>query len=104
MAALPPALNAVGVDARLIVPGFSALLDALPLTDVARLRTPFATERVRLSLARLPESGQPVYLVAHPASYDRPGGPYQAPDGGGGAANHRPFPLRGWAARGIAQS
>jgi starch synthase len=103
MAALPPALNAIGVEARLVLPGFTALLDALPLTDVARLRTPFAGERVRLSLARLPETGQPVYLLDHPAFYDRPGGPYSAPDGGEWGDNFRRFALLGWAAAAIAE-
>jgi starch synthase len=103
MAALPPALNAVGVEARLLVPGFTALLDALPATDVARLHTPFAAERVRLSLARLPENGQPVYLIDHPAFYDRPGGPYSAPDGGEWGDNFRRFALLGWIAAAIGQ-
>src|SRR5690348_18049243 len=63
MAALPPALLAVGVDARLVVPGYPALLDALQLTEVARLPSPFAIERIRLSLARLPDSGVRLYVI-----------------------------------------
>ena len=55
IAALPPALAGLGLDVRLVLPGFTALLDALPLSEVARVRTPFAIERVRIALAELPE-------------------------------------------------
>jgi len=103
MAALPPALAALGIDARLVLPGFTAFLDAFALTEVARLRTPFAVERVRIVLARLPDSGVQAYLVDHPAFYDRPGTPYQAPDGSDWADNHRRFALLGWAAAALAE-
>ncbi|MBV9827299.1 MAG: glycogen synthase GlgA [Alphaproteobacteria bacterium] len=103
MAALPPALAAQGVDVRVIVPGFTALLDALPLTDSVRLRTPFSSERVRIGLAPLPGSAVKAYLVDYPAFYDRPGGPYQAPDGGEWGDNHRRFALLCWAAAALAQ-
>lgn len=103
MAALPPALMAAGIDTRIVLPGFTALLDACELTEIARLRTPFAVERVRLALARLPDSGVAVYLVDHPAFYDRPGTPYQAPDGSDWPDNHRRFALLGWAAAALAQ-
>ena len=52
-AGLPPALIAGGIDVRLLLPGFSGFLDAFSgLTDMARLATPFAAERVRVGLAR----------------------------------------------------
>jgi hypothetical protein len=56
MAALPPSLGALGNDVRLVLPGFTPFLDAFELREVARLRTPFAAERVRIVLARLPDS------------------------------------------------
>ena len=56
-AALPPALSAQGIDTRLVLPGFLGFLDGLaPITDVVRLHTPFARERVRIGLAKLPAS------------------------------------------------
>src|SRR5690348_17681084 len=75
-AALPPALIALGVDTRLLLPGFRGFLDAFAgISDVARLATPFASERVRVGLARLPGTERLAYLVDQPAFYDRPGNP-----------------------------
>jgi starch synthase len=103
IAALPPALAALDIDVRLVLPGFTAFLDALPLSEVARLRTPFAAERVRIALAELPGSGVRAYLVDHPAFYDRPGSPYSDPDGHEWPDNHRRFALLCWAAAALAQ-
>jgi starch synthase len=98
VAALPPALLAQGVDARLCLPGFPAFLDAFRLTDAVRLATPFAAERVRVALATLPGSKIAAYLVDHPPFYDRPGGPYGGPDGRDWPDNHRRFALLAWVA------
>jgi starch synthase len=103
IAALPPALAGRDVDVRLVLPGFTALLDDLPLSEVARVRTPFAIERVRIALAELPQSSVGAYLVDHPAFYDRPGSPYADPDGREWADNHRRFALLGWAAAALTQ-
>jgi starch synthase len=103
LAALPPALAQAGIDTRLVLPGFTAFLDAFGLTEIARLRTPFATERVRVALARLPDSEVSAYLVDHPAFYDRPGSPYADLDGRDWPDNHRRFSLLGWAAAALAQ-
>jgi starch synthase len=103
-AALPPALIAEGVDVRLLLPGFRGFLDAFPgITDIARLTTPFAGERVRVGLARLPGTDSLAYLVDYPAFYDRAGGPYQAPDGSDWPDNHRRFGLFGWIAAELAR-
>ncbi|HEY1261786.1 MAG TPA: glycogen synthase GlgA [Stellaceae bacterium] len=103
-AALPPALQALGVDTRLLLPGFTGFLDAFTETDeVARLRTPFAVERVRLTRVRLPGNHVLAYLVDHPAFYDRPGGPYAGPDGIEWPDNHRRFGLLGWIAAALAR-
>ena len=98
-AALPPALTALGVDTRLLLPGFPGFLDAFPvITDIARLHTPFAAERVRVGLAQLPGTERLAYLVDHPPFYDRPGSPYSAADGQDWPDNHRRFGLFGWIA------
>ncbi|HEX5452901.1 MAG TPA: glycogen synthase GlgA [Stellaceae bacterium] len=103
LAALPPALAALGTEQRLVLPGFTALLDAFAIEEIVRLRTPFAAERVRLARAVLPQGGVSAYLIDHPAFYDRPGGPYQAPDGHDWPDNHRRFALLGWAAAALAR-
>ena len=103
-AALPPALIAGGIDVRLLLPGFRGFLDAFPgITDIARLTTPFAAERVRVCLTRLPGSESLAYLVDHPAFYDRPGNPYAGPDGSDWPDNHRRFGLFGWIAAELAR-
>jgi starch synthase len=103
-AALPSAVTALGVDARLLLPGFRGFLDAFPgITDVARLRTPFAAERVRVGLARVPGSELPAYLVDQPGLYDRPGNPYAGPDGRDWPDNHRRFGLFAWIAAELAR-
>jgi len=103
-AALPPALIAEGIDVRLLLPGFRGFLDAFPgITDIARLTTPFATERVRVCLTRLPGSESLAYFVDHPAFYDRPGNPYAGPDGSDWPDNHRRFGLFGWIAAELAR-
>lgn len=98
LAALPPALLAQGIDARLCLPAFPALLDAFHLTDAVRLATPFAAERVRVTLATLPGSKIAAYLVDHPPFYDRPGGPYGGADGRDWPDNPRRFALLAWVA------
>ena len=103
-AALPPALIAGGIDVRLLLPGFRGFLDAFPgITDIARLTTPFATERVRVCLTRLPGSESLAYFVDHPAFYDRPGNPYAGPDGSDWRDNHHRFGLFGWIAAELAR-
>jgi len=103
MAALPPALIACGVDARLVLPGFAGFVDAFELGQSLRLRTPFAVERVRVARGLVPGSGVAAYIVDDPALYDRPGNPYAAPDGRDWPDNHRRFALLGWVAAALAQ-
>jgi starch synthase len=103
IAALPPALIELGIDARLVLPGFAGFLDAFELGQSIRLRTPFAVERVRIARALVPGSDIAAYIVDHPAFYDRPGNPYAAPDGGEWSDNHRRFALLGWVAAALAR-
>lgn len=103
IAALPPALLGLGVDARLVLPGFAGFVDAFELGQSLRLRTPFAVERIRVARTLLPGSGITAYIVDHPAFYDRPGTPYAAPEGGDWPDNHRRFALLGWVAAALAQ-
>jgi starch synthase len=103
MAGLPPALLTLGVDTRLVLPGFAGFVDAFELGQSIRLRTPFAVERVRIARALVPGSAVAAYIVDHPAFYDRSGSPYAAPDGVEWPDNHRRFALLGWVAAALAQ-
>src|SRR5215469_2655856 len=103
-AALPPALAALGVDVRLLLPGFAGILDAFSaITDAARLYTPFAPERVRIGLARVPGTERLTYLGDQPALYDRPGNPYAGPDGRDWPDNYFRFGLFSWVAAELAR-
>ena len=103
-AALPPALAGAGLDIRLLLPAFPGFLDAFSgLTDIVRLPTPFAAERVRVAIVRLPGTERLAYLVDHPAFYDRAGSPYMGPDGADWPDNHRRFALFGWVAAALAR-
>jgi starch synthase len=78
-AALPAALRALGIDARVLLPGYSAVLEAdTAAVEAARLTV--LDQPVRLLESKLP-SGVPLIIVDSPALYVRGGGPYQADDG-----------------------
>jgi starch synthase len=103
VAGLPPALAALGIDTRLVLPGFRGFLDGLTdLTEIVGLQTPFAAEPVRLACARVPGSKVLAYLVDHPDFYDRPGGPYVGPQDAAWTDNHRRFGLLGWVSAALA--
>jgi starch synthase len=80
-AALPAALARLGVDVRLLLPGYRAVLPQLTERCVI---AQFAAE-AQLPAARLlqcqSDSGVPLYLLDCPEFYDRPGGPYQDESG-----------------------
>jgi starch synthase len=78
-AALPPALRAAGLDARVLLPGYRSVLAAeADAREVARLDV--LGESVRILESQLP-TGVPLLIVDAPRLYQRSGGPYQADDG-----------------------
>ncbi len=75
--ALPAALRALGLDARVLLPGYPQVLAARP--DAARAGHVGALGELppaQLLRAEL-DNGVPLYVVDCPPLYDRPGGPYQ---------------------------
>jgi starch synthase len=76
--ALPIALRQVGVDCRLLLPGYPSVLSGLDdLTEVAALPGLANNAEGRLLAGSLPGSKLIVYVLQLPEAYERPGGPYQ---------------------------
>lgn len=73
--ALPAALSELGLDVRILVPGYRPLLAATIRRPLAQVDCPFLGVSATLSEAR---DTQPSLLILEYAPfYDRPGGPYQ---------------------------
>ncbi|GJH11005.1 glycogen synthase GlgA [Caballeronia novacaledonica] len=101
--ALPPAQSQLGTDARVVLPGFPAVLAGLDdLQPVADLGAAFGAGNVRLERGVLQPHGVAVYVVRADQFYDRPGNPYLDAAHRSYADNDRRFALLGWAAARIA--
>lgn len=101
--ALLPALADCGVDVRLIVPGFPAILNGVENQHVvAELGSLFGAGRVRLLIGRLPGTSVLVYIVDAPWFFRRPGNPYLGPDKRDWPDNIPRFALFGWVAAQLA--
>lgn len=91
-AALPIALAGLGVDVRLVMPGYPEALDtAIDLKVEAQCRN--NGPATRIVSARLPDSGLPVWLIDCPALFTRGGGLYQNAEGEDWHDNHQRFSL-----------
>ncbi len=81
-AALPNALRNMGIDIRLLLPGYPVVLEQLSLIEVhENIRVFPLQEPVRLLAGIMPDGITPVYVVESPALYEREGGPYQDANG-----------------------
>jgi starch synthase len=81
-AALPLALDRLGVDLQLLMPGYPSALEQIAAPRVeAELGEVLPGVRARLIHGLIPGTGMPVRLVDCPSLYERPGSPYQDPDG-----------------------
>jgi starch synthase len=97
-AALPAALLQIGVDARILVPGYPAVLEKMAdLRHVRTLADPWTSGGTALMLGRTPD-GVACYVVDAPEMYGRPGNPYLGPDGKDWPDNHFRFALLSWVA------
>jgi len=76
-AALPAALATLGLDIRILLPGYHQVLANLPDSrEIARVAASANLPASRLLQGRM-ASGVPLYALDCPKLYDRPGGPYQ---------------------------
>ncbi len=84
--ALPAALRRLDVDARLLLPGYPAVLDAGTLEPVVEgLPVLAGREKMRLLTGAPGDARTPLYVLDSPALYRRDGGPCQNPQ-------HRDWP------------
>jgi starch synthase len=75
--ALPQALAARGVEVRVLLPGFDAILAGLEdVAVVAELPPHLGAVGARLLYGRLPACDAVGYVIDAPGLYRRPGGPY----------------------------
>ncbi len=79
MAALPRALRALGADARLLLPAYPAIREALEIRgEVARFQDLMGGGPARILRAEAP--GLPLYLLDQPTFFNHPGSPYGHPE------------------------
>ncbi len=79
VSSLPKALRAKNVDVRIMLPGYSAVLDAIERRNVVWRTDDLVGEPAELIAGKA--DGQSLYAVAAPAYFDRKGNPYMGPDG-----------------------
>jgi starch synthase len=81
-AALPAMLAALGIDIRLVLPGYTEALDsARDKGNSILLGDPLGLGETRLIPARMPDTDLPLWLVDCASLYQRHGGLYREPDG-----------------------
>jgi starch synthase len=80
-AALPAALRMLGVDVRLLLPGYREVLAATVAARPVATVPPSAGLPAARLLAAEHANGVPLFILACPELYDRPGGPYLDPAG-----------------------
>lgn len=74
---LPAALNSLGADVRILIPGYPAVLEKLiDLRIVATMDHLPMVGSVKLLMGTMPETGVNVMAIQSPFLYERAGGPY----------------------------
>lgn len=106
-AALPGAQRTLGADARLLIPGFTAVIEALKARqliepEVIEVGPAFGAARVSILRARLPGSDLPLLVLDAPWYFSRPGNPYVDENGHAWPDSPLRFGLFSWIAAQIA--
>lgn len=103
-AALPVALRGASIDARIVIPGYPAIVDALrAATSIWTYDGDFfGAGAARILTGTLAGVDAPVYVVDCPGLYRREAGPYQDEAGLDFPDNARRFAGLGWAAAELA--
>jgi starch synthase len=100
---LPQALQELGTEVRLVLPGLPAILNGVKSQTLVReVGAVFGAGKVSLRLGHLVPSMMPVYVIDAPYLYLREGSPYLAPDGHEWTDNAQRFGLLGWVAAHLA--
>lgn len=75
--ALPAALREIGLDCRILLPGYPAAISACGnATPVCTLTGLPGDEKATLLETAMPDSGVPLYIIDAPRLFRREGGPY----------------------------
>ena len=91
---LPPALNALHCDVRLLLPAYQQVLERVESPEkILEIYVPESNAHVQLLETVLPGTDVVTWLVDHPASFQRPGNPYHDDNGKDWADNPARFAL-----------
>jgi starch synthase len=78
---LPNSLQQIGADVRLILPAYREVLQKLENFKILGWMKIGLQQDARILEASHPAYDMPIWLVDHPALFDRPGNPYSHPEG-----------------------
>lgn len=101
--ALPPALELLGCNNRVLVPGFPSIMQGIINKELlVEIPARFGAHSICLYTGLVPGSGTFIYVIDAPGLYDRGGNPYTDEHNNGYADNYLRFALLGYIAMQLA--